>query len=79
MPRCFLAWGFVRTRQKIQSPCWPSVVQVFWPSTTQVSPSRTAVVRSDARSEPASGSENPCDHQMSSDAVRGRKRCFCSG
>ena len=24
----------VRTRQKIQSPYWPSVVQVFWPLTT---------------------------------------------
>jgi hypothetical protein len=28
-----LAFGAVRTRQKIQSPYWPSVVQVFWPLT----------------------------------------------
>ena len=69
MPRCFLASGSVRTRQKIQSPYWPRVVQVFWPLTTQSSPSRTAVVRSEARSEPASGSEKPCDHQMSRLAV----------
>ena len=34
----FLACGFaaasVRTRQKIQSACWASVVQVLWPLTT---------------------------------------------
>ena len=78
MPRCFLASGSVRTKVKIQSACWPSVVQVFWPLTTQSSPSRTAVVRSDARSEPASGSENPCAHQMSTFAVFGRNSCFCS-
>jgi hypothetical protein len=33
MPSCFLAAEFVRTRQKIQSACWASVVQVFWPLT----------------------------------------------
>ena len=36
------------------------------------------MVRSDARSEPASGSEKPCDHQMSRFAVFARKRSFCS-
>ena len=78
MPACFFTSGSVRTRVKIQSPCWPSVVHVFWPLTTQSSPSRTAVVRRLARSEPASGSEKPCDHQMSRLAVAGRKRSFCS-
>ena len=78
MPRCFLASGSVRTRQKIQSPYWPSVVQVFWPLTTNSSPSRTAVVRSEARSEPASGSEKPCDHQMSRLAVFARNRSLIS-
>ena len=79
MPRCFFsAVGSVRHRQKIQSAYWPSVVQVFWPLTTQSSPSRTAVVRSEARSEPASGSEKPWHHQMSRFAVFGRKRSFCS-
>ena len=34
MPSCFFAFGSVRTRQKIQSPKWPSVVQIFWPLTT---------------------------------------------
>ncbi|MCY1443662.1 hypothetical protein D9M71_600880 [compost metagenome] len=33
MPRCILASGSVRTRQKIQSALWPRVVQVFWPLT----------------------------------------------
>ena len=79
MPRCFFsAVGSVRQRQKIQSACWPSVVHVFWPLTTQSSPSRTAVVRSEARSEPASGSEKPWHHQMSRFAVLARKRSFCS-
>jgi hypothetical protein len=80
IPRCFFsAVGSVRTRQKIQSAYWPSVVHVFWPLTTQSSPSRTAVVRREARSEPASGSEKPWHHQMSRLAVGGRKRSFCSG
>ena len=78
MPACFLASGSVRTRVKIQSPYWPSVVQVFWPLTTQSSPSLTAVVRSPARSEPASGSEKPCDQKMSMFAVLGRNSFFCS-
>ncbi len=78
MPACFLTSGSVRTSVKIQSPCWPRVVHVFCPLTIQSSPSRTAVVRRLARSEPASGSEKPCDHQMSRLAVFGRKRSFCS-
>ena len=35
-------WGLpsvlVRTRQKIHSPYWPRVVQVFWPVTMYLSP-----------------------------------------
>ena len=51
---------------------------VFWPLTTQQSPSRTADVRSDARSEPAFGSEKPW-HQMSSPrSMRGSSVRFCS-
>ena len=59
MPDCCLALVSVRTRQNIQSAKWPSVFQVFWPLTTKWSPSRTARVRSEARSEPAPGSEYP--------------------
>ncbi|MNL75396.1 hypothetical protein D3C87_2011940 [compost metagenome] len=33
MPVCFVPSVLVRTRQKIQLACWPSVVQVFWPLT----------------------------------------------
>ena len=33
MPSCAWPSGSVRTRQKIQSACWASVVQVFWPLT----------------------------------------------
>ncbi len=36
-----------------------SVVQTFWPVTTQSSPSRTARVLSEARPEPESGSRSP--------------------
>ena len=78
IPACFFTSVSVRTSVKIQSPCCPRVVQVFWPLTIQSSPSRTAEVRRLARSEPASGSENPCDHQISRLAVLARKRSFCS-
>jgi hypothetical protein len=78
MPRCFFASGSVRTRQKIQFAYWASVVHVFCPLTMYSSPSRTAAVFSEARSEPAFGSEKPWHHQMSRLAVGGRKRCFIS-
>ncbi len=79
MPCCFFgASGSVRTRLKIQSACWPSVVHVFWPLITQSSPSLTALVVSDARSEPALGSEKPWHHQMSRFAVFGRNFSFIS-
>ena len=42
-----------------------SVVQTFCPVTTHSFPSRTARVFSEARSDPASGSEKPW-HQISS-------------
>ena len=79
MPCCFLgASGSVRTRLKIQSAYWPSVVHVFWPLITQSSPSLTALVFSEARSDPASGSEKPWAHQMSRFAVWGRNFFFIS-
>ena len=57
--------GPVRTRssQKSATSAWQ--VQIFGPVTTYSSPSRTARVRSEARSLPAPGSENPW-HQTSS-------------
>ena len=78
MPSCFFAAGSVRTRQKIQSAYCASVVQVFCPLTTYLSPLRSARVRSEARSEPEPGSEKPWHQQMSRLAVFGRKCCFCA-
>ena len=56
MPVCGLPSLLVRTRQKIQSPYWPRVVQAFWPFTMYLSPRRSARVFSDARSDPEPGS-----------------------
>ncbi len=56
MPVCGLPSVLVRTRQKIQSACWPRVVQVFWPLTMYLSPLRSARVFRLARSEPEPGS-----------------------
>ena len=56
MPVCGLPSVLVRTRQKIHSPYWASVVQVFWPLTMYLSPLRSARVLSEARSDPAPGS-----------------------
>ena len=54
------------------------MIQFFWPLMTHSSPSRTAVVRIDAGSEPASGSDSANAGDHSPLAQRGRKRCFCS-
>src|SRR3954453_6410712 len=57
---------------------WAKVVQTFCPVTTHSSPSLTARVFSEARSEPDSGSENPW-HQISSPVrIGSRLRSFCS-
>ena len=57
MPRCLGASGSVRTRQNIQSANCAFEVQTFWPLTTNSSPTSSARVLSDARSEPEPGSE----------------------
>ena len=54
------------------------VVQTFWPVTTQSSPSGTARVASEARSEPAPGSLNSWHHFSSLRTMGGRKRRRCS-
>ena len=55
--------------------CWARLVQIFWPVTRQP-PSPWWPVRSEARSEPASGSENSW-HQISSPVrIGSRKRSF---
>ena len=57
MPWCFGASGSVRTRQKIMSAYWAPEVQIFWPLMTKSSPSTSARVDRDARSDPDPGSE----------------------
>src|SRR5271166_1653678 len=57
IPSCLGAFGSVRTRQKIQSALSAYVVQIFEPLTMKLSPCNSARVCSDARSEPAPGSE----------------------
>jgi hypothetical protein len=64
MPLCFGAAESVRARQIAQSASAASEVQTFCPVSRQPPPAapspstRTALVRSEARSEPASGSLN---------------------
>ena len=55
-----------------------NVVQTFCPVTFQPPFDFTALVLSDARSEPDSGSENPWHQISSADRIGSRKRCFCS-
>src|SRR5436190_21025740 len=57
--------------------CAP-LVHTFWPVTTHSPPSLTARVLSDARSEPASGSEKPWHQISSAERIGSRKRSFCS-
>ena len=64
-PRCLAASPSVRASSMHHLAWWAIVVHTFWPVTTHSSPSRTAFVFSDARSEPDCGSEKPW-HQISS-------------
>jgi hypothetical protein len=56
MPSCFLEVS-VRTRAPHQSAYWAPEVQIFEPLTRQWSPASSHLVVSEARSEPAPGSE----------------------
>ena len=53
-------------------------IQAFWPLITHSSPSRTAVVRIAAGSEPASGSLSAKAGESSPEAQRGSHFCFSS-
>ena len=64
MPFRFGASGSVRASRRHQSEWRAPLAHTFWPFTTKWSPSRRAEVRRPARSDPASGSENPW-HQIS--------------
>ena len=55
-PECLATSVFVRVRRKIQSASSATLVNIFWPSMRQPSPSFTARVRAAATSDPESGS-----------------------
>src|SRR5262249_41536320 len=75
----FLGWlGSVRASRMAKSASDPQVVHTFWPLTTHSSPSRTARVASDARSEPAPGSLKSWHHFSSLRTIGPRNRRFCS-
>ncbi len=78
MPRCLGAVGLVRARTKIRLASRAREVHSFWPSITQRPPSSTALVDSEARSEPDPGSEKPWHHRSSPLRMRGRKYRLCA-
>ena len=77
MPAC-LAVGSVLTATITRWLLMPLVMNVFEPFTTKWSPSRTAVVVIDARSEPIPGSVIAIAVINSPEAIPGSQRCFCS-
>ena len=62
MPLCFGASGLVLTNINILSALCADEVQTFVPFITKSSPSSTALVCNDAKSDPDSGSEYPWHH-----------------
>ena len=78
MPSCFEASGSVRTRANIQCDSLAFEVQIFWPLTTQKSPSSSARVRSEARSEPEPGSLYPWHQTILPSSVSRTNFCFCA-
>ena len=77
MPLCLGASASVRARQMPQSARSATEFHTFWPDSFQPPSTRSALVRSEARSEPAPGSENSW-HQTrspSSDGFTNRSCC----
>ena len=70
--------GSVRASSTAKSAAKPQVVQTFWPLTTHSSPSSSARVDSDARSDPAPGSLKSWHQISSARTIGGRKRSRCS-
>ena len=68
----------VRAMAMMTSALLPFVTHALVPLSTQSSPSRTACVRSDAASEPASGSESAKAPSNSPRAIGRRNFCFCA-
>ena len=67
-----------RHREDRRRRASPLVTHAFVPLSTQSSPSRTACVRSDAASDPASGSDSANAPSISPRAIGLRNRSFCS-
>ena len=59
IPRCLATPLSVRASTPHQRANCPQETQVFWPLRAKWSSCSTACVRSEARSDPASGSEKP--------------------
>src|SRR4051812_24690536 len=78
MPLCFGASGSVRARRMPHSLSAAIDVQTFCPVTTHSSPSRTALVLTPARSDPAPGSEKSWHHSTSPRSMGRRNRSFCA-
>ena len=78
MPLRFGTSGSVRARHTPKSDTCAQVVHTFCPVSTHSSPSRSARMASDARSEPAPGSLKSWHHRSSLRTIGGRKRNRCS-
>ena len=78
MPLFLARLGSVRASRIAKSASEPQVVHTFCPLTIHSSPSSTARVASDARSEPAPGSLKSWHHFSSLRTIGPRKRRFCS-
>ena len=78
MPSCFGAVGSVRARHRPKSASRAIVVQTFWPFRCQPPSTRSPLVVSDARSEPAPGSLNSWHQLISPRSDGGIQRCCCS-
>ena len=78
-PWCFGTSKSVRVMARPQSAKRAPDVHTFWPFRTHSSPSRTARVVSEARSEPAEGSLNSWQPSSSMRISGSMNRRFCSG
>ena len=78
MPLCLGPSVSVRASTPHQRAYWPHETQVFEPLSTKWSSSSVARVRSDARSEPASGSLKPWHQISSAERIEGMYRRRCS-
>ncbi len=74
----FGASGSVRNRPNARSAKAARDDQVFWPDSSQPPATRVALDLSDARSEPASGSDHACAQTTSPVAMGDSTRARCS-